>query len=124
MIRRLGIDDRVEFLPLGSDVEFYYAVANVYVGPSLEDTFSLPPAEAMACGLLAVTTRMAGVSEIITHGEDGLILEDPADAPTWSEWLQRRSSDPDLRSRMAKAPAHCRTVHMGAQRVTDARRDG
>jgi glycosyltransferase involved in cell wall biosynthesis len=89
----LGLDKQVQFLPPRSDVEFYYAAADVYAGPSLEDTFSLPPAEAMACGLAVITTRAAGVSEIIHHGEDGLVMEDPYDVETLSNWLGQLSRD-------------------------------
>jgi len=105
LIHRLGLVEQVKLLPRRPDVEFYYAAADVYAGPSLEDTFSLPPAEAMACGLPAITTRAAGVSEIIHHGVDGIILEDPTDAQTLSGWLARLLAEPDLRDRMGKAAA-------------------
>jgi glycosyltransferase involved in cell wall biosynthesis len=104
-IRCFDMSGQVTFLPLRSDVEFYYAAADVYAGPSRDDSFAMPPAEAMACGLPAITTRMAGVSEIITHGEDGLILEDPDDAQTLSEWLGRLATDVDWRNRMGAAAA-------------------
>jgi glycosyltransferase involved in cell wall biosynthesis len=121
MIRRLGMTDRVMFLPLRSDVEFYYAAADVYAGPSLEDAFALPPAEAMACGLPAITTRMAGASEIVTHGEDGLILEDPSDVRTLSEWLQRLSTDTDWRNRMGDAASHTAAKYTWAQNASQMR---
>ena len=105
MILRLGLSEQVSFLPPRSDVEFYYAAADAYVGPSLEDAFSLPPAEAMACGLPVVTTRMAGVSEIIDHGVDGLILENPADAELLSGWIRRLSTDPEWRKQLGDAAA-------------------
>jgi glycosyltransferase involved in cell wall biosynthesis len=103
MVERLGLTSRVQFLPPRSDVEFYYAAADAYAGPSLEDTFSLPPAEAMACGLPVITSRATGVSEIIHHGEDGLILEDPTDAKTLSEWLARLSTDAEWRNHLGEA---------------------
>ena len=121
MIHSLGLDGRVTFLPLRSDVEFYYAAADVYAGPSLEDAFALPPAEAMACGLPAITTRMAGASEIITQGEDGLILEDPTDAQTLSEWLQRLSKDPDWRNRMGEAASRTAAKYTWARNASEMR---
>ena len=102
-IVHLGLSSRVHFLPPRRDVEFYYAAADAYAGPSLEDTFSLPPAEAMACGLPVITSRATGVSEIIHHGEDGLVLEDPADAKTLSEWLARLASDANWRNQLGSA---------------------
>jgi glycosyltransferase involved in cell wall biosynthesis len=70
----------VTLLPSREDVEFYYAAADLLVAPSLEDTFSLPPLEAMGSGLPVIVSRKAGVSEIVTHGQDALVLEDPNDA--------------------------------------------
>jgi len=92
---------RAQFLPLRPDVEFYYAAADIYVGPSLEDAFALPPLEAMACGLPVIVSREAGVSELIHHGEDGLILENPEDAQTLAEWIQKLMEDADFRRTLA-----------------------
>jgi UDP-glucose:(heptosyl)LPS alpha-1,3-glucosyltransferase len=111
----LGLAGRVHFLPPRRDVEFYYAAADAYAGPSLEDTFSLPPAEAMACGLPVITSRATGVSEIIHHGEDGLVLEDPADAKTLSEWLARLASDANWRMQLGTAAARTATGYTWAQ---------
>jgi glycosyltransferase involved in cell wall biosynthesis len=97
--------DRVQFLPPRRDVEFYYAAADLYAGPSLEDAFALPPLEAMACGLPVIVSRQAGVSEIIHHGEDGLILEDPEDALTLAEWIRRLLQDADFRCTIASNAA-------------------
>ncbi len=121
VIRRLGITEQVTFLPVRSDVEFYYAAADVYAGPSIEDSFALPPAEAMACGLPAITTRMAGVSEIITQGEDGLILEDPSDIQTLSEWLQRLSTDTDWRNHMGEAASATAARYTWARNASEMR---
>ena len=84
--RRLG--DRVKFVPPRNDIEFYYAAADTYVGPSLEDTFAQPPAEAMACGLPVIVSSANGTSEIVTHGKDGLILTDPADFITLAAMIR------------------------------------
>src|SRR5208282_3785004 len=67
-----GIEGAVRFMPSRPDVEWYYAAADAYVGPSLEDTYALPPAEAMACGLPVFSSAATGTAEIITHGVDGL----------------------------------------------------
>lgn len=81
------------FLPIRSDVEFYYAAADAYIGPSLEDAFSIPPLEAMAMGLPTVVSRQSGVSEVLTHGRDSLILEDPANADELARLLSLLKDD-------------------------------
>jgi glycosyltransferase involved in cell wall biosynthesis len=96
--------DRVQFLPLRRDVEFYYAAADLYAGPSLEDAFALPPLEAMACGLPVIVSRQAGVSELIHHGADGFILDDPEDAGALAEWIRGVAEDANcLRTLAANA---------------------
>jgi glycosyltransferase involved in cell wall biosynthesis len=115
IVEQLGLSGRVRFLPPRADVEFYYGAADAYAGPSLEDTFSLPPAEAMACGLPVITTCDTGVSEIIHHGEDGLILENPIDAKTLADWLARLASDADWRNRMGLAAAQTASQYTWAK---------
>ncbi len=88
MLRGTGLSSRITFLPVRPDVEMYYAAADAYAGPSLEDAFALPPLEAMACGLPVIVSRRTGVSEIITEGVDGFILEDPEDSAVLAEPAQ------------------------------------
>ena len=105
MMQRLCIANRVAFLPLRPDVEFYYAAADAYAGPSLDDSFALPPAECMACGLPVITTRFNGGHAIMHHGIDGLILENPADVQTLSEWLSRLGDDLSWRTEIGENAA-------------------
>ena len=79
LVERYQLGSRVRFLPDRADPEFYYAAADAYVGPSVEDAFAIPPLEAMACGLPTIVSSRAGVSEIVTHGADGLVLRNPED---------------------------------------------
>lgn len=90
----------IVILPQRADIEFYFAAADIYASPSLEDSFALPVLEAMACGLPAVTSRAAGVSELIHHGDDGLILEDPRDSGTLATYLRTLIADATLRERL------------------------
>jgi UDP-glucose:(heptosyl)LPS alpha-1,3-glucosyltransferase len=103
-LRNLGAD-RVSVLPVRKDVEFYYAATDAYVGPSLEDTFALPVAEAMACGLPVIVSAPAGVSEIITHEVDGLILDDPKDATGLAVMIRRLCDNEEFRTRLGEKAA-------------------
>lgn len=65
----------------------------------------------MACGLPVVTSRAAGVSEIIHSGEDGFVLENPEDVPALSNILQELAQSPRLREDIAgKAVATAREL--------------
>lgn len=99
-IRRLGLAGRVRFLPVRRDVEAYYAAADAYVAPSLEDAFALPPAEAMASGLPVVVSTRAGLSELVTDGEDALLLRNPEDPAELRSLMQLLLRDSILRQRL------------------------
>jgi glycosyltransferase involved in cell wall biosynthesis len=104
-IERDDLSDRVRFLPSRPDVAFYYAAADAYVGPSLEDTFAQPPAEAMACGLAVITSVTNGTAEIITDGVDGLIVQDPNDAEELAAQIRRVCEDSNFRRQLGENAA-------------------
>lgn len=104
-IRDCGLNGRVRFLPPRADVEWYYAAADAYVGPSLEDTFAQPPAEAMACGLPVITSLTNGTAEIIADGVDGLIVQDPKDAGELAAKLRSLCEDPAFCRRLGETAA-------------------
>jgi glycosyltransferase involved in cell wall biosynthesis len=76
LIAELGIGDDVVFVggvPLEETVNFYRA-ADVFVYPSLNETFGLPILEAMACGCPVVTSDVSAMPE--TAG-GAAVLADP-----------------------------------------------
>jgi len=105
MANAVGVSERVQFLPARKDVEFYYAAADAYAGPSLEDTFALPPAEAMACGLPVIVSAENGTCEIISRGEDGMILNDATDAETLASMIRKLCQDPAIRAHLGEKAA-------------------
>jgi UDP-glucose:(heptosyl)LPS alpha-1,3-glucosyltransferase len=99
---RPSLAGRVRFFPPRPDVQFYYAAADTYVCPSLEDAFALPPAEAMACGLPVIVSRQAGASEIVTHGVDALILENPNDPDELCGLIRRLHESAEFRAMLGQ----------------------
>jgi glycosyltransferase involved in cell wall biosynthesis len=102
---RLGVLSRCTWEKPPADVVELYAAADVYVSPSLEDSFGLPAAEAMACGLPAITSVFAGVASQIQHEADGFVLRDPHDAQALARILQQLQADPDIVRRIGSAAA-------------------
>jgi glycosyltransferase involved in cell wall biosynthesis len=105
LVKTKRLDDRVRLVGPRNDIEFYYAAADVYAGPSLQDSYAMPPAEAMACGLPVIVSAAAGVSEIITDGADGLILNDPKDATALAAMIRRLYEDEGFRARLGESAA-------------------
>jgi UDP-glucose:(heptosyl)LPS alpha-1,3-glucosyltransferase len=104
-IARMGLGGRVRFAEPSADVVQFYAAADAYVGPSLHDSFALPPAEAMSCGLPVITSASNGGSEMITDGVDGLILRDAKDAAELAEMIRQLFTHADLRWRLGENAA-------------------
>jgi glycosyltransferase involved in cell wall biosynthesis len=100
LVTEKKLEDRVLFLPPRNDIEFYYAAADAYAGPSLQESYGIPPAEAMACGLPVIVSAAAGVSEIVTSDVDGMVLDDPTDAITLATMIRRLHEDKELRNRL------------------------
>jgi glycosyltransferase involved in cell wall biosynthesis len=95
-IEQRQLHGRVTFAGETSDILTYYAAADIYVAPSLEDSFNLPALEAMACGLPIILSSSAGMSDYIEDGVDGLALRNPQDASELAAALQRLLTNPSL----------------------------
>lgn len=101
-LRDYGIDKRVAFLTPSTDVLKFYAAADAYVGPSLEDAYGLPVLEAMACGLPVIASARAGVSEILRNGINGLVLDDPRDSQQIATAVRSLIGNPSLCRQMGE----------------------
>jgi UDP-glucose:(heptosyl)LPS alpha-1,3-glucosyltransferase len=97
---KLGCGDAVMFREHYARVEELYAAADVFCLPTFYDPCSLTVIEAMASGLVSVTSRFNGASELMTDGVDGFILQNPADSVEMAGVLGRLF-DPALRARVA-----------------------
>jgi glycosyltransferase involved in cell wall biosynthesis len=111
-IRALKLESKVRFLPPSPDVLQFYAAADVYVGPSLEDSYGLPIIEGMACGLPVIASARAGASEIITDRKDGVILYNPENHRELADLLRWLCSHTQLREEIG------REAGLTAQRFT------
>jgi UDP-glucose:(heptosyl)LPS alpha-1,3-glucosyltransferase len=104
-LRQLRLEDRVRFLAPSADVLSFYAVADAYVAPSLEDAFGLPILEAMACGLPVIASVQAGASENIIDGTTGYLLRDPMNHVELAELIQRIVVDRSTAQKIGAAAA-------------------
>ena len=77
-------------------------LAHVLLMPSEMESFGLAALEAMACGVVPVATRVGGVGELITDGEDGY-LEAVGDIAAQAARVVALLTDDALHWRLAKA---------------------
>jgi UDP-glucose:(heptosyl)LPS alpha-1,3-glucosyltransferase len=96
LARTLGVEGRVRFLGPVTHPELVYAAADVLVLPTIYEPFSNACLEALASGLPVITTRAAGVSEVLPDRLDALTLALACDHAALAERL-RRLRDPHER---------------------------
>jgi len=101
LARELNVDRHISFLGKQSHVERLIPLAHVLLMPSELESFGLVALEAMACGVVPVATRVGGVPELITDGEDGF-LEPVGDIAAQAARVVQLLQNDDLHYRMAK----------------------
>jgi glycosyltransferase involved in cell wall biosynthesis len=98
----LRIADRTRFLGHHADVQGVLDALDIFALPSLWEALPFALLEAMAAGLPAVGTTVAGVPEAITDGETGLLVP-PADHRQFASALKTLIAAPDLRAKFGTA---------------------
>jgi glycosyltransferase involved in cell wall biosynthesis len=104
--RELGLDGRVRFLgSLPRDqVLVLLRSADAALLSSAWENFPHTLVEALAVGTPAIATAVGGVREIVTDGENGLLVP-PGDPAALAGAIRRFLDDPDLRARLTEAAA-------------------
>ena len=100
LARELGVGERVRFLGHRSDVVGLMRAADVFVLPASYEPFGLVVLEALACGTPVITSRAAGVAELMTDGREGYLVDDPSDTAEIGRalggFLEREAAWPEL----------------------------
>jgi glycosyltransferase involved in cell wall biosynthesis len=97
--RTLDLGDTVRYAGFRANIDQVLNCLDIFVLSSRSEGFSLATVEAMAAGLPAVATRCGGPEEIISDGEDGLLVEN--DNPeAVAAALKRLIVDRPLRERL------------------------
>ncbi|WP_346292316.1 glycosyltransferase family 4 protein [Sphaerothrix gracilis] len=88
---------RVDYDQLGS----YFSQADVFVLPTLEDTWGMVVLEAMVLGKPILCSTLAGASELIQDGGNGYRF-DPRDAEVFADRMRQFIDNPALVSEMGQ----------------------
>lgn len=101
----LGLQDRTFFVGRKSQAELakYYQASDVYVLVSQEETMGRTYFEAGACGIPVIAARVGGVPDVVEHGGNGLLVDDPEDVGAVVAAIQRLLEDGALREQMGQA---------------------
>lgn len=122
LARSLGIDTNLQLvgtLPAEA-MPKAYEDSDVLVLTSFSEGRSNVLVEALAGARATIATRIDGVSELIEHGENGLLYE-PGDVDALVYHLETLQRDPELRARLG-ANGRARVLREGLTWDTAARR--
>ncbi len=102
LTQSLGVEKHFHFLGFCSDCADFLAQVDIFVLSSSSEGFSIATIEALASQLPVVATRCGGPEEILTDGENGLLVE--ANSPeALAKGLLALLASPDLAQRLAEA---------------------
>lgn len=79
----------VTFLGSVTDMRSLYAAGDMLIAPSIYEPFSLAGLEALGAGLPVIASAAVGLTEIMTPGVHGEVIEDPSDVVSLSEALRK-----------------------------------
>jgi glycosyltransferase involved in cell wall biosynthesis len=108
LVAGLGLTGAVHFLGPRHDVPDLLHAMDIFVLPSHSEGLSLALLEAMAAGLPVIATAVGGLPEVVTDGDNGLLIP-PRDAGALAGALERLLANLAFAQRLgANARAHVR----------------
>jgi glycosyltransferase involved in cell wall biosynthesis len=109
-IDTLGLSSRLTLLGSLSQAAVFeklrtadiFALASVTDQQSASDVFPTVIIEAMSVARPVISTRLAGIPELVAHEETGVLVS-PGDTSAFSQALEQLIRDPELRGRYGRA---------------------
>lgn len=97
-----SVRGRVHLVAETSQVDPYYQAADLYVHPTLNDSFGMAPLEAMSFGLPVILSPApwCGFAQYVRPDAEALVLSHPERADELARAIGRLRADADLRARL------------------------
>jgi glycosyltransferase involved in cell wall biosynthesis len=99
--KRLGLNDHVHITGFQNDIPRFLEAFDIFALPSLTEGIPFALLEACACAKPVVASRVGGVPEVITDGQDGLLVE-PGDVAGLAAAINTLLSDRKLSGRLGE----------------------
>jgi glycosyltransferase involved in cell wall biosynthesis len=98
---RMGASEKVRFLGWRNDIPEIMPIFDIFVLPSLNEGMGRVLVEAMAAGRPLVASNVGGIPDLISQGENGMLVP-PADPKALARELAFLISNPDIRREMGE----------------------
>jgi glycosyltransferase involved in cell wall biosynthesis len=92
----LGLAGRLHLRRPTPEIEQYFQASDAFLFPTRYEPFGMVVAEAWACGIPVITSRVTGAVEWATPDRDALIVRDPTDVTALAEATSRVLGDDAL----------------------------
>jgi len=93
LTKKLKLEDKVIFSGFLKEIEEKMREFDVYIQPSLSESFGLAIIQAMSLGIPIVATNAGGIPEVVTAGKSGLLVE-PGNPTALAEAIIQILRDP------------------------------
>jgi glycosyltransferase involved in cell wall biosynthesis len=98
---RLGVSDKVTFLGWRDDVPEIMQLFDIFVLPSLNEGMGRVLVEAMAAGKPIVASRVGGILDLVTHGQNGFLVN-PGDVDGLAHAIKKLLINKEMRDEVGK----------------------
>ena len=116
LIEELGIAADVELIGEAHDVIELLSVSDLFLLPSLQESFGLSALEAMGCGVPVVASNVGGLPEVVENGVTGF-LHPPQDVDAMAASAIDVLSSPSLHAHIADAGRRLAVERFSADRI-------
>jgi N-acetyl-alpha-D-glucosaminyl L-malate synthase BshA len=114
-----GFGDEVLFLGEQDDLVGLLSISDLFLLPSIQESFGLAALEAMACGVAVVASRVGGLPEIIEDGVTGFTCL-PDDTGGMAARAVTLLNDTELHARITATAAHMVRTNYCTDRIVPA----
>jgi N-acetyl-alpha-D-glucosaminyl L-malate synthase BshA len=116
LIDELGVSAAVELIGEAQDVIGLLSISDLFLLPSLQESFGLSALEAMACGVPVVASNVGGLPEVVVDGVTGF-LHPPHHVDQMADSAIAMLSDPERHARMAAEGVRLAVERFSASRI-------
>lgn len=101
LVKKLKLKNYVKFVGFVPNIEKYLARFDLYVQPSLSESFGLAILQAMSVGLPVIASDAGGIPEVVTQDKSGLLVP-PANSDALSSAILDLLRDPKRARKMGE----------------------